>query len=239
MSMNDIFRNGVKRVRSNDAEVLTAIGVTGVLSTAYFAAKGGYAAARRLAGEAPDMPLKEKARMVWDCYIPAGVSTTVTVACILGATKLNSKRTAAAVTAYSVAEKAFSEYKEHVIEEIGDKKEEALRARVAQKAVSETESNGAVLIGTGQVLCHEAFSGRYFSCDMETLRKAQNDINARIISDLYVTLNEFYDILGLEHTGSSGDVGWDSNRMMELEFSTVLHNGTPCLSFDYNYIKSI
>ncbi len=75
---------------------------------------------------------------------------------------------------------------------------------------------------------------------METLKKAQNDINARIINEMYVTLDELYDILGLSYTSNSSELGWNSDKLMELRFSTVMaEGGEPCLAFDYNYTKPI
>ena len=75
---------------------------------------------------------------------------------------------------------------------------------------------------------------------METLRRAENQLNKLIVNDLYVTLDEFYDILGLPGTSVSQSVGWNSDRLMELQFSTVIsEDGEPCLAFDYNYVKPI
>jgi hypothetical protein len=90
------------------------------------------------------------------------------------------------------------------------------------------------------VLCCELYTRRYFKSDMEALRKAQNDINSKIIHELYVTLDELYNLLGLTSTSVSGNLGWDSDKMLELQFSTVLtENGEPCLAFEYNYLKPL
>jgi hypothetical protein len=76
--------------------------------------------------------------------------------------------------------------------------------------------------------------------DMETLRKAQNDVNMAIFDQIYVTLDYFYSLIGLSTTSHSNELGWDSDRLLELEFSTTLtENGKPCLTFCYNYLKPI
>ena len=95
-------------------------------------------------------------------------------------------------------------------------------------------------VAAGTVLCHESYTGRYFECDMETLRKAENEINSRIVKHDRASLNDLYYILGLGATSYSDNVGWDSARLLELEFSTVLsQDGKPCLAFDYNYTKPV
>jgi hypothetical protein len=62
---------------------------------------------------------KEKAKVVWKLYIPAGLSGAITVGCIISATRINSKRAAAAYSSLSVSEKAFDEYREKVVERLG------------------------------------------------------------------------------------------------------------------------
>jgi len=232
----------IKILKSNSPEILTALSVSGVISTSYLTGKASFNAARQLETELPDLTTKEKAKLIWRHYIPAGISGTLTIGCIIGATKVSGRRTVAAVTAYSLSERAFAEYKEKVVEELGKGKEKKIRDDMVQEQVTKTQpgSKEVIIAGTGHILCCELFTHRYFRSDMETLRKAQNDINARVVNDLYVTIDEFYDLIGLPYTSHSNSLGWDSDKLMELEFSTVLaEGGEPCLAFDYNYTKPL
>lgn len=241
MDISNLVANVGKTIKSNSPELLAALGVAGVATTAYLAAKGGFHSAGILENESPYLSTKEKVKLVWKEYIPAGISGVVTIGCIIGSHKLNGNRTAAAIAAYSITEKAFSEYKEKVVEEIGKGKEQKVRDALAQEAIEKTPSREVVVTAvSGHVLCSELYTGRYFRSDMETLRKTQNDINARVIQQTYVTLSEFYDMVGLSETSNSNRLGWDSDRMMELEFSTVISDtGEPCLAFEYNYVKPL
>jgi hypothetical protein len=242
MNLLPILINFKKTLKSNSPEILTAFAVSGVVTTSYLAAKASFKAAGHLEDQSPHMSLKDKAKYVWKCYIPTGISGALTIGCIVGASKSNSNRAAAAVTAYSLTEKAFTEYREKIVEQIGKGKEQNIRDEVAQDKIlnNPLTSKEVVLIGPGQVLCCELFTRRYFRSDMETLRKAINDINMRIVSEMYVTLDEFYDLIGLPGTSNSDHIGWDSNKLVDLYFSTVLsESGEPCLSFDYNYTKPL
>lgn len=81
-------------------------------------------------------------------------------------------------------------------------------------------------------------TGRYFVGDMEKLRQAVNEVNAKLLREDYVVIGEFYYILGLQQTSSAGRLGWTSDKLLELEFSTTLtEDNKPCLAFDYNYVK--
>lgn len=240
MNLSHIFNNGTKLLKSNSPVILTALGVSGVVTTAYLTAKGTAKAVRHVDEIPGELTPKEKIVETWKYYIPAVASGALTVTCIVGASHANTKRTAAAVTAYSLGERAFAEYREKVVEQIGTTKEQSIRDSVAQARVAKADESKVIITGGGDVLCCEMFTGRYFKSDMETLRRAENEINAKINRDLYVTLEEFYDILGLPHTSVSDNLGWNSDKLMKLEFSTVMSpDGVPCLAFNYNYTKSL
>jgi hypothetical protein len=229
-----------RALKSNSPVILAGLGISGVVTTAYLAARAGHAHARRMSEEAPYLSIKEEAAIVWPLYIPAGVSGAVTVGCVVAACRVGSRRAAALTAAYSISEKAFAEYKDKVIEKYGEKKEEQIRDEIAQDRINKNPPEGVVVVGSGSVLCCELYTGRYFMSDMESLRKAQNDINAKIMRDLYVTLSEFYYNVGLPDTSYSSNMGWDSDVLMELQFSTVMsEDNRPCIAFEYNYVKPL
>jgi hypothetical protein len=240
MTLSTLFTRVSKTLKSNSPEILTALAVSGVVTTAYLAGKASFQAAGHLESQDPHMSNKDRARLVWKLYIPAGLTGAATIACVIGATKVQGKRTAAAVTAYSITERAFSEYKEKVVEQIGKGKEQKIRDEIAQDTVTKTSGNKEVVIfGSGQVLCCELYTHRYFRSDMESLRKAQNEVNALLVESGYVPLFEFYERIGLPYTSASGELGWEI-KLMDLRFSSCLsENGEPCLAFEYNYVKPI
>lgn len=248
MQMSTIFANAWKGMKVNSPQILTGLGVVGVAVTSYLTVRATAKAIRDIDemeendGMAVDNKerIKERVRLVWKYYIPPTVSGVVTVGCIVGSNRIGANQTAAAVAAYSLTEKAFTQYKEKVVEQIGENKEQKIRDEIAQEQV-EKVPNREVQITTvsGHVLCYELYTGRIFRSDMEMLRKAQNDLNKLILEQFYVSLSEFYDLIGLPYTSNSMWLGWDSDRLMELEFSTILHEGEPCLAFDYNYVKPI
>lgn len=243
--MNNNIHKLLQTLNRNTPTILTAAGVTGTITTAYLAAKAGYKTAKRLEGEPPGWQdkelVKKKLLIVAPLYVPPTASAILTVSAIVFSGREHAKRVAAAVSAYTITERAFSEYKEHVIDEIGKHKEQTLRDDIVAKTIeANPHENKIIHIGEGKVLCCELYTKRYFMSDMETLRRAQNDVNEQIINDIYVSLDAFYDTIGLPHTSTSSEIGWDSNRLMELEFSTVLsEDGRPCLAFSYSYIKPL
>jgi len=251
MNVPYLVNRAVRVAKTHSPEILAALGVSGVLSTSYLVGRASFEASetidieqRRLDSEEKSHPLstKEKVKLVWKLYIPATVSGAVTIGCVIGSTKVSGSRTAAAVTAYSITERAYAEYREKVVEEIGKGKEQKIRDQIAQEHVYAIPlgSREVITLGTGHVLCCELFTGRYFRSDMETLRQVQNQINQMIVHTLYVSIGEFYDLVGLSPTSVSDNLGWDSDKLLELQFSAVVSdNGEPCLAFDYNYTKPL
>jgi hypothetical protein len=195
-------------------------------------------AKREQGARVADIPPMEKVKVAWRPYIPAITTCAFSVACLIGASSVNSKRNAALATAYKLSEKAFAEYKEKVVETLGEKKEKLVQEKVHQERIEkEPVTNSSVIItGKGKTLCYEYYSGRYFESDIEEIRKAVNTINRRMYYDVHVSLSEFYDELDLEHTAISDTVGWNLDTgFVEINFSShIADDGRPCIVVNYD-----
>jgi hypothetical protein len=181
----------------------------------------------------------ERTKLVWKIYIPSAIAATSTIACLVGANRVGLKKTMAAQTAFAISERMYSEYRDKVIEEYGERKDQSIRDKIADERVKLTApSNDILVTGPGNVLCCELYTGRYFSSDMESLRKAQNELNSQLLAHDYATFDDFYYMIGLGRTSSSSQMGWKSTKLMGLSFSTILtDDGRPCLAFEYNYVE--
>lgn len=246
MAFDDLVQRAGKFAADNSPAILTAIGVTGALTTAYLTGKASFKAAelilekqKRLDEEPKSYPLdtKEKVELVWRLYIPAAATGLLTVTCIIGANRIGTRRAAALATAMTISEKAFTEYKDKVVERLGKNKEQAVRDEIAQERVDRTPvslTKEVIIAGGGDVLCFDVFTGRYFKSDMETIKKAQNDVNYQIINNMYASVSDFYNRIGLPPTGYSDEVGWNSDKLMELDISTTMSDdGRPCISINF------
>jgi len=240
------FANSLQwKVKRNSPIILTVAASIGTLATAYLTARATVKALKVVHHEDapvifdPREQLIQNVRSTWKFYIPPAICGASTIACIVGSNRIGANKLIAASTAATIAETAFSEYREKVIETHGKNKEQKIRDDIAEDKVrANVPSSEVLLVGSGHVLCCELRTGRYFNSTMEALRKAQNDINAKLISHPYVTMSDFYWEVDLPLTSVSSNVGWQDGKMMELEFSTVLtDDGRPCLAFDYNYVE--
>jgi hypothetical protein len=223
----------------NSPLILTAIGVAGTITTAVLSAKAGAHAKQNLSEKSPWLTPREKVELNWKFFIPPVLTGAGTIACIICANRIGTRRAAAMAAAFAVSQETFTEYKSKVIEKIGENKERAVRDEIAQEQVRKRPASELSLVeGATDVLCYEQFTGRYFASSMETLKSAQNSVNHLILSgDNSASLSDFYDRVGLNHTQLSDEVGWNLDNMLELTFSTTMDElDRPVLTFDYKVV---
>ena len=224
-------------------EILTGIGIAGMITTTILAVRATPKALELIEEQKEEESVDELSsfevvKVAWKPYIPAMVTCIVSTACLIGASSVNTKRNAALATAYKLSETALTEYREKVIETIGEKKERIVRDKVAEERVKKNpvSKNEVIVTGNGKTLCFDPISGRYFMCSIETIKKAENTLNKQMLHDIsgYVSLNEFYDELGLDHTSVGNDLGWNTNQLIDIDFSSQLNdNGEPSVVLDY------
>lgn len=223
-----------KTLSDNSPVILTAAGVAGVLTTAVLTGKA-VLKADQILWEAQETDELKQFELVWQCYIPPAIAATGTIAAIIGAQHISNRRSAALMSLYSLTDTAFREYKDKVVEQIGENKEQKVRDSVAQDRVEKNPPTREVLlVGSGDVLCYETMTGRYFHSNMENLRRAENDINRQINQDMYASLNEFWNLVGIPSTGYGDLVGWNLDTPLDLQFTSVLsENSMPALAVGY------
>jgi hypothetical protein len=242
MISSNWWSRATKLAADNSPTILTAIGVTGTIATAVLSGRASFKAAeilerdRQTATLEYEQSFRRCVELTWFLYIPAVGTGFMTVAAIIMANRIGMRRAAAIAAAYSLSERAFSEYRTKVIDKVGEKAEQRIRDDVAQDSVDRNPvvSKEVIITDGGEVLCHDSITGRYFNSSIEALRKAQNDINAQIFQAMYASLADFYDLVGLPTTDYAYEVGWNTDNMLELEFSTVLSKDSrPCVSVAY------
>lgn len=171
------------------------------------------------------------------CYIPAVATGFISILCLIGANSVNAKRNAALATVYTISETALKEYQGKVVEAIGEKKEQAIKDMVAKDKIDKAPVSSREVIVTekGNTLCYDAVSGRYFKSDIDKIKKVENELNRRMLDEMYISLNDFYYELGLTNTRLGDELGWNIDKgFIDLQFSSQLSDdGTPCLVIDY------
>lgn len=253
-----VMSNGVTK---HAPGILTGIGIAGMLTTVVLAVKATPKAVEMIqeAEEEGRVELEKSekyddehiaalekevkkpinvVRVAWKPYIPAAVTGIASTICLIGACSVNARRNAALATAYQISQTALSEYRDKVVETIGEKKEQNIREAIAKDKVEENpvSKKEVIITGNGDTLCYDLHAARYFKSDIEKIRKAENRLNKKLITEMYVSLNDFYYELGMRGSKLGDDLGWNlDSGLIEIYFSSQLSDeGQPCLTIDYN-----
>ncbi len=242
-SMQELFKNVENMLKKHTSEILTGIGITGMITTTVLAVKATPKAVmlieeRKLDLNTDELDKIEIVKTAWPCYIPSLVSGTISIACIIGASSVNLQRNAALATAYTIADTARKEYRKKVVETIGENKELLVREAVAKEKLETNPIDGQeiTITGNGDTLCYESLAGRYFRSDIDSIKRAVNDTNSRLLSNLYVSLNDLYEEIGIKDSKLGYMLGWrlDEGGLIDISFSSHLTSkGEPCLVMDF------
>lgn len=237
MLIKEMLQSAQSFALKNSPTILTAVGVLGVVTTSVTAARAGYASAILLA-EANDPPRmqgedieplsgRQKIETVWKQFIPPAVIGAITLAAIVGANRIGTRRATALAAAFAMSERMAEEYRQKVLEHIGDRKEDLVRSDILQDRLKNAGTE-TIILGESQVIHFDAWSGRAFPAAIAQIDAAVNQINYQLNQQWSASLTEFYDLLGLPKTAVSDDFGWNMDHQLAPYYtSCLLPDGRP------------
>jgi hypothetical protein len=238
--------------------ILSGVAVVGVIGTVVLAVKATPKAVKEIKSAKEDVydpeeplvvgdarveenyanwSLFKSAKVCWRCYIPTALTGTATIACILGANAIGLRRNAALLAAYTLADTSFREYKDKVVEHITAQKAQKIDDEIMADKIKKNPppANTTYVFDGGDQLCYESLTGRYFKSSAEKIKRAAQDLDARILQgDLYASLNEFFQELGLDSTQLGELLGFTIECRIKVVFSVHLNEcDQPCLAVGY------
>lgn len=201
--MNNIKKFLIK----NSSNILTIVGIGGVIATTYSSVKSTVKAVR-LIDQFNDEKLnnKEKIKLVYKEYIPTAIIASGTIFCMLGANYLNKKSQASLASAYMLLERSYSEYKNKVSELYENSNS------IIQEKISKDLYNPDIEIDDKE-LFFDFTSMQWYASTMNEVKNAE-----RIILDSFITtgvacVNDYYDFLGLKTISDGFLLGWSANTI--------------------------
>ena len=120
MDFKEVRNNVINKVSEKSPEMLVGIGLAGMLTSTVLAVKATPKALDILAQEEEELTTVEKVKKTWKCYIPATIGYCTSAACIIAATTTQNKRGAMLAGAYKLSESALLEYRNKVVEVVGE-----------------------------------------------------------------------------------------------------------------------
>lgn len=239
LSTNSVLGRLLFGIKKNAPTILTSAGVGGVVTTTVLAVratpkavelineeqsirvdiamKEAYNNGREIDEEELDeicrLDLKTYLKLLWRPYLPALISGGLTITCIIASNVISEKRATVLAGLVSSSEAMLVKYQDKVIEQFGENKERALRDSIAEDDIHNAppikEHIQETKYGYDRDVFKDLRTGRYFWFDIERLRTVENDILSLLNHGERVTLNEFYDMLGLGGVEDGELLGWE------------------------------
>ena len=232
--------------------IMAGLAIAGVATTAYLAFKSSpkaYAIVDAKKQDLDDIDETDKetrrkirlemVRELAPVMAPVVISGVITMILIFGSHSLNIRRQAVLSAAYSATQTAYQEYKDKTRSLVGPKKSTAIHDEIMNDHIEKAEAptdKTIIVTGDGDYLCYDDYSGRFFQSNHEKIRSVINEINYRLISEMYISLNEFYDEIGLPPIKMGDDIGWNvDSGLFDVVFTTTLSkDNRPCLILNYD-----
>lgn len=259
IDLSNMSKKILKAIEKNSPHILTGTGIAGMITATVLAVKATPKALVLIEEEKRkqnrdlldkskkngDVECKqitklkktEVVKACWKCYIPALMIGTLSSACLILSNRINTRRITALAAVCKLSETALTEYKEKVIETIGEKKELEVRDNIIKDKIEKNPvtTSEVIITDKGETLCYDLLLDKYFKSDIESIRRAINILNNRMINDMYVSLSELYDELNLKHTSMSDRLGWNIDQgLIEISFSSqIAEDGRPCIVLNY------
>ena len=179
--------------------------------------------------------------------IPPALAAGATIASSIWGYNVASKQIATISALYSICESTLTTQNDKIKEIVGPKKAQEIKDAVNEDKLKKAEvaPTNSNIISTGSgynVPCYDVHSGRYFYSSAERIRQACNTINKRLMDEMYISLNELYDELGLPSITLGEEIGFTiDNDLIDIDhlFTAVpmeINGATvPVLVFDVDH----
>ncbi len=264
LNVKQCFKMAKKVVQKKSPEILTGLGIAGMITTVILAVKAtpkaldlideevekqnsklsqeAYDSGQSTVNQINKLKPVETVKVAWKPYIPALLLGGASVGCLIGANTVSARRHAALYSAYELSKTAYNELNEKVTEVVGEKKVTEIKQKLAEDKVNKVSPEGViekksnvVIAGDGDTWFIDAMSNQPFLSSKNKLDAAANELNRKMRSDMYVSLSQFYDEVGIEHTGTSDYIGWriDKEYIDVVTSDAIVKDGKVYVVMDF------
>lgn len=210
--------------KSNSPAILTGLAVAGVIATSIFVAKAVIKADKAVEvlkeeqhmDEEDKLPAKVIVKTTWKHFVPPVIMGGLTIACIVGAQAINTKRLAALTALYSISEKTLKEYQDAATEEQHKK----VTDKLTQDANVDCDWDSARMTQGGVDRFVDYLTGQPFFSSAVAIKEGVSDFNNRLCVDGSCSLNELYEILGIDTCGIGDTCGWGIGDHLTVSLSS-------------------
>jgi hypothetical protein len=232
--------NAASSLKRASPAILTLLGALGVVVTSVVAAKATIKANKLLEvakdQKGDNLTVLETMEIVGTAYIPTAAIGIATITCIFGVNVLNKRNQASLISAYAFLAESHRQYKKAVNAVFGADADSKIQVEVAKQMYI----SGGSFAGCSEiyapdngndfesVMFYDCYSKRYFESTFPAVMNAQYHLNRNFVLGGTVSVNEFYELLGIDLIDHGDDFGWGNN---------LIENNTMWIDFDNRHTK--
>lgn len=221
MNLDRITHSLGSYIRRNQATIQTILGVVGVATTAILTAEATSKAIGIMrfelgydpnTGEGEKPSAKDVVKETWKCYIPAVISGSATIVCILSANKLNKDQQTALTSAYIFLDNTYQEYRKKVEELYGEDADRVVRHSIFKEHAPEIPK----VQYEETRLFYEDHHGQIFERTMAQVIDAEYQLNKIFSQNGEASLNDFLRFLDLPEVPYGDTMGWSQQCICDF-----------------------
>ena len=242
------FMNVVKSItaatKKRSPELLIGVGIGGMIAaivTAVRATDGMNKDIEKVKEETKEMPKKERQKEVVKTVAkhqwPTAVIFMMSLLAIVSADSIHCKRNAAMAVMVQASEVAAQEYRNVVREVAGEEKAKEVE-RIYEERIKDvptrSEPTNIHIITGEEYWIFDEFTNTMFQSNTLVVNAAVNECNARMHEEMYVSLKEFYEEIGIDSSQVNSAVGWNNNiGLIRIAWNARMIKGKPCAIIEY------
>ena len=198
--------------------LLSILSAAGMVATVATAVKATPKAVQLIRENGEDQTKLNAVKACWKCYIPSAIIGTATIVCIFGINTLSKKQQASLVSAYGLMNRAYHDYQRKVKEIHGEEGHRKIMKELAVEKATAPDIVAPGYFGASSLdfedadeeprLFYDGFTGRYFESTISKVLQAEYHLNRNFCLGAIPSLNDFYELLGLEKTEEGDRIGW-------------------------------
>ena len=136
-----VMKNIELGLKKHSPQILIGFGVAGMVGATVLAVAATPKAMKLIEEKKEEegkdhlTPL-ETIQTTWKCYIPTAIMTLASAGFIIGSCAISTRRYAALGAAYKVIATGYNEYKNKVVETVGEEKAKEINTKVSQEKIN-------------------------------------------------------------------------------------------------------
>lgn len=206
-------------LKKSTPAILSGVASVGVVVTAVLASKASFKAADILRQQ-KKASKKDKLKATIPLYLPTAIVGGITIGCIIASEQINAANLAAAAAAYKLLQDGLTRYRDRNILINGESCDKTIRSDISKDVFIATEQL-AEDTGRGEMYFVEELTGRIFKSSMDDVSYAEEQMQKLFEERCYVSLNDFYTLLGIECTDIGGILGWTYNQGQAYDYDNI------------------